>query len=256
VLAIRSPRRKFGRVSKNIGRVSGSPSPHRARIGREVSERLERNPQVKRAKTEAAQMYTYPNFLSDAECDTLIDLIQSNSRPSTLLATSDDPEYRTSSSSDLYRWSDEVRTVDLRIAELLGIPEENAETLQGQRYEVNQQFRAHCDYFHETSDYWPKMKETGGQRTWTAMAYLNDVEEGGATWFPRAGIRFKPKRGTLVIWNNMGPDGTPNYDTLHEGMRVVEGTKFIVTKWFREQAWIKDYVPTYRAGGLENASGD
>ena len=240
------------KVSKVIGRVSGSPSPKRAQIGRDVSARLEANPAVKRAKVETAQIYTYPGFLSDAECDTLIALIDTNSRPSTLLATSEDPEYRTSDSSDLYRWSEDVFAIDERIAKLLGIPSENAETLQGQRYAPNQQFRAHCDYFHENSGYWQRMLETGGQRTWTAMAYLNDVEEGGATWFPRAGIRFKPRRGLLVIWNNMMPDGTPNYDTLHEGTRVVEGTKYIVTKWFREEAWIKGYVQTYLSG-VENA---
>ena len=238
-------------LSKAVAKISGGPSPLRARIGREVAARLEANPNVRRAKTDAAQMYTYPDFLSDAECDALIALIDSNSRPSTLLAMSNDPEYRTSDSSDLYRWCDEVWTVDQRIAELLGIPGENAETLQGQRYAVDQQFRAHCDYFHESSAYWPKMKETGGQRTWTAMAYLNDVPEGGATWFPRAGIRFKPRRRLLVIWNNMLPDGSPNYDTLHEGMRVIEGTKYIVTKWFRENTWIREQIPTYRSQEIE-----
>ncbi|WP_448664814.1 2OG-Fe(II) oxygenase [Sphingomonas sp. CJ20] len=243
-------------MSKNIGKISGSASPARAKIGRDVAARLDANPAVRRAKVEGAQMYTYPDFLSDAECDTLIRLIDSNSRPSTLLATSEDPEYRTSSSSDLYRWDESIWTIDQRIANLLGIPGENAETLQGQRYAMNQQFRAHCDYFHETSDYWPRMVETGGQRTWTAMAYLNDVPEGGATWFPRAGIRFKPKRRLLVIWNNMAPDGTPNYETLHEGMRVLEGTKYIVTKWFRERAWIRDIIPTYTSPGVETAKAE
>jgi prolyl 4-hydroxylase len=46
----------------------------------------------------------------------------------------------------------------------------------------------------------------------------------------------------------MGPDGKPNYDTLHEGMRVIEGTKYIVTKWFRENAWMRGHIPTYHAG--------
>lgn len=247
-LAIRRARRELPRVSKIIGRVSGSPSPKRAQIGRDVAARLDANPHVRRAKVETAQIYTYPDFLNDTECDTLIALIDSNSRPSTLLATSDDPEYRTSDSSDLYRWSQDVFAIDERIAGLLGIPSENAETLQGQRYAPNQQFRAHCDYFHEKSGYWQRMLETGGQRTWTAMAYLNDVEEGGATWFPRAGIRFKPKRGLLLIWNNMMPDGTPNYDTLHEGTRVIDGTKYIVTKWFREEAWIRGHIQTYLPG--------
>ncbi|KTF67320.1 2OG-Fe(II) oxygenase [Sphingomonas sp. HT-1] len=238
-------------MSKTNGNSKGSASPERARIGREVAARLEANPNVRRAKVDLAQVYTYPGFLSDGDCDTLISLIDSNSRPSTLLATTQDPEYRTSDSSDLYRWAPEVQAIDDRIAHLLGIPPENAETMQGQRYALNQQFRAHCDYFHETSSYWDTIVETGGQRTWTAMAYLNDVEEGGATWFPRAGIRFKPKRGLLVMWNNMTADGSPNYDTLHEGMRVVEGTKYIITKWFREAAWVRAAIPTYRSGVVD-----
>jgi prolyl 4-hydroxylase len=43
----------------------------------------------------------------------------------------------------------------------------------------------------------------------------------------------------------MQPDGTPNYDTLHEGMRVIEGTKYIITKWFRERDWVRTSFPTY-----------
>nr|WP_184090698.1 2OG-Fe(II) oxygenase [Sphingomonas xinjiangensis] len=231
--------------------MSGGPSPVRAKVGREVAARLGANPNVKRVKVDAAQMYTYEHFLSEDECDTLVALIDEKARPSTLLAVTDDPEYRTSDSSDLHRWSEEVYAIDLRIAELLGIPEEHAETMQGQRYSPGQQFRAHCDYFHENSHYWEKMKESGGQRTWTAMAYLNQVEEGGATWFPRAGIRFKPKSGMLVIWNNMAPDGSPNYDTIHEGMRVMEGTKYIITKWFREEPWIRGPIPTFLAAAKQ-----
>ena len=235
-------------MTKNQGRVSGAPSPARARIGRDVAARLEANPNVARARTDAAQMYTYPGFLSDAECTLLIELIDAAARPSTLLASHGDPDYRTSDSTDLDRWSDAVWPIDDRVAELLGVPPANAETMQGQRYAPGQQFRAHCDYFHESAEYWERMVELGGQRTWTAMAYLNDVEEGGATWFPRAGVRFKPKKGLMVIWNNLCPDGSPNYDTLHEGMRVMEGSKYIITKWFRENAWIRGHVPTYRAG--------
>lgn len=221
----------------------------RAKIGRDVGARLAANPFVKRAPIQAAEVYYFPNYLSDAECETLIRLIDSNRRPSTLLATHDDPEFRTSESCDLDRWSEEVQPIDERIASLLGIPPEYGETLQGQRYAPGQQFRAHCDYFHETEAYWPAMQTQGGQRTWTAMAYLNPVDEGGATWFPRAGIRIAPKKGMLVIWNNMNADGTPNYDTMHEGMRVIEGTKYIVTKWFRENPWIKGSFSSYYSGG-------
>src|SRR3546814_7418310 len=74
------------------------------------------------------------------------------------------------------------------------------------------------------------------------MIYLNDVAEGGATWFPTAGIRVAPKRGLLLAWNNMKPDGTPNEMTLHEGMPVEKGVKYIITKWFREASRSEEHT--------------
>jgi prolyl 4-hydroxylase len=35
----------------------------------------------------------------------------------------------------------------------------------------------------------------------------------------------------------MAADGAPNPQTLHEGTSVVEGVKYIITKWFRESPW-------------------
>lgn len=200
---------------------------------------------MRRAKVDAAQVYYHPEFLNDAECNRLIRMIDANRRPSTLLAQSQDPNFRTSESCDLDRWSPDVQPIDERMAVLLGIPPENGETMQGQRYAPGQQFRAHYDWFNEAQDYWPAMKASGGQRIWTAMIYLNDVEEGGATWFPQAGVRVAPKRGLLLAWNNMKPDGSPNIGTLHEGTPVVKGVKYIITKWFREHTWIHTPVQTY-----------
>ena len=165
-------------------------------------------------------------------------MIDRGRRPSTLLTDKGSGPNRTSESCDMDRYSPEVRPIDEMIATALGIAPEYGETLQGQRYAPTQHFRTHHDYFHEGESYWPKMQAGGGQRTWTAMIYLNEVEEGGATWFPQAGIRAAPRRGMLLTWNNMEPDGRPNTKTLHEGIPVVEGVKYIVTKWFREQPWV------------------
>lgn len=217
----------------------------RARLGQTVTARVEANPAMRRAAVDAAQIYYHPDFLTGGDCDTLIRLIDANRRPSTLLSQSDDPNFRTSESCDLDRWAPEVRPIDERMAHLLGIPPENGETMQGQRYAPGQQFRAHFDWFNEQQDYWPAMKASGGQRTWTTMIYLNDVEEGGATWFPQAGVRVAPRQGLLLAWNNMKPDGTPNTGTLHEGTPVVQGVKYVITKWFREHAWVRTAIRTY-----------
>ena len=215
-------------------------SPVRRLFGETVSLRLANNPAVKRAKVDTAHIYHYPDFLDAAMCTRLCKLIDANRRRSTVLAAETVQEFRTSESCDMDRWSPEVRPTDEAIADLLGIDPVHGETMQGQRYAVGQHFRAHFDYFNEKQPYWPKMIETGGQRTWTAMIYLNTVEEGGATWFPQIGIKVAPKRGLLLAWNNMNPDGSRNDQTLHEGMPVVKGTKYIVTKWFREGNWIRE----------------
>lgn len=216
---------------------AGTPSKVREAYGRDVAARLEANPGIKRAKIDAAQVYYFQNFLTPEECDQLMGVIDANRRPSTLLTTSSDPYFRTSESCDMDRFSPQVQPIDERIADLLGIAYRHGETMQGQRYAPGQQFRAHHDYFHEDQPYWQQMEREGGQRTWTAMIYLNAVDEGGATWFPQAGIRVPPRPGLLLTWNNMQPDGSPNPLTLHEGMAVTAGTKYIVTKWFRERPW-------------------
>jgi prolyl 4-hydroxylase len=217
----------------------GQGSRTRQMFGSSVAERLDANPAVKRAKVTTAQVYYHPDFVTDAECESLCRLIDAGRRPSTLLSESPDKQFRTSESCDMNRFAPDVQPIDERIADLLGIDPPHGETMQGQRYAPGQQFRAHHDYFHEDQPYWPRMKAEGGQRTWTAMIYLSEVEEGGATWFPQAGIRIPPRKRLLLTWNNMKEDGSPNTLTLHEGMAVQKGVKYIVTKWFREGHWFK-----------------
>jgi len=214
-------------------------SPLRAQVGAQVGQRLAANPAAQQVVIPGVQVYYVEDFLDAATCKRLIGLIDANRRPSTLLTDNPDENYRTSESCDMDRWSPDVRPIDEGIAGLLGLEPLYGETMQGQRYAPGQQFRAHHDYFFQTESYWERVTQDGGQRTWTAMIYLNTVEEGGATWFPQAGIRIAPKRGLLLAWNNMSADGSPNQLTLHEGMPVISGVKYVITKWFREGPWIK-----------------
>ncbi|HVF94714.1 MAG TPA: 2OG-Fe(II) oxygenase [Sphingomonas sp.] len=216
-----------------------APSKLRRQIGLDVSRRLAAAPQAKRMPTDAAEIYQIADFLTAAQCDRLIATIEADRRPSTLLSDRAGTGFRTSESCDMERWSPDIRPIDEAIATLLGIDPAHGETMQGQRYAPGQQFRTHHDYFHARESYWERMRTSGGQRTWTAMIYLNDVADGGATWFPQAGVRVAPRRGLLLTWNNMKPDGSPNERTIHEGTAVGAGVKYIVTKWFRESPWLK-----------------
>ena len=69
------------------------------------------------------------------------------------------------------------------------------------------------------------------------MICLHAPREGGETDFPKLGLQFRPRVGTLLVWNNMTPDGRPNPKTLHAGMPVKRGIKHIITKWYRQEPW-------------------
>lgn len=66
------------------------------------------------------------------------------------------------------------------------------------------------------------------------MVYLNTVELGGETVFPLLGRAFTPVACLALVWNNLHPDGSPNHTTLHEALPVLQGRKYVITKWFRQ----------------------
>ena len=203
-----------------------------------VADRLRASPGVQVVEGAGLDLFVRQNFVTPVECAALIAVIDSNRRPSTVLATvlatDVDPTFRTSESCDLDRCDQLVSRIDRRVAGFLGLDERQGETLQGQRYAVGQQFKAHHDWF--DLDYWTDEHRRGGQRTWTAMIYLDEPVAGGETWFSAAGLKVTPTTGMLVTWNNIGPDGSLQ-SALHESLPVIAGVKTIVTKWFREREW-------------------
>ena len=208
-----------------------------AAIGRTTAAGLARHPQVQHVAGQGLDLYVYQDFLSAQECDGLIAMIEANRRPSTLLSVGYDPAFRTSESCDLDRWNPFVEAIDRRICDLMSMKPRQGETLQGQRYAVGQLFKAHHDYFPVDQPYWLEEKKRGGQRSWTAMIYLDEPASGGETWFSAAGLKVSPRTAMLLAWNNMDRRGAPNGQALHESLPVTVGVKTIVTKWFRERYW-------------------
>jgi prolyl 4-hydroxylase len=188
-----------------------------------------------RFDTELMQLYTIERFLDDATCDELCEVVDRNLRRSTVTLVSE-PGYRSSRTSDLGLLdAPVVARVDLQIARMLGIRLAYSEVIQGQRYDVGEEFREHTDYFEPGTPEHREHAGARGNRTWTFMVYLNDVAAGGATRFLALDHDFVPVKGNAVVWNNLWPDGTVNPNTLHAGMPVTTGHKVIITKWFRER---------------------
>jgi prolyl 4-hydroxylase len=212
----------------------------RAGVGRRVGEKLDTTPGVWRLSASPerpVQLYLKGNFLTLEECNGLCHQIDAGNYPSPLYDKDKYEGARTSHSCNLNVYDPLVSEVESRIADLLGMDKAWAEPLQGQRYEVGQQFQQHSDFFYIDQPYWPEYESHGGQRTWTAMAYLNQPGGGGATEFPYLDLSVMPQLGRLLIWNNMALDGSPNPWTLHAGRPVAAGTKYIITKWFRERTF-------------------
>ncbi|HEY9793794.1 MAG TPA: cupin-like domain-containing protein [Candidatus Obscuribacterales bacterium] len=191
------------------------------------------HPKAKQIESPLVQLVTIDNFLSDEECDRLMDLVNDRLRPST--TTRETPGYRTSYTCDLSLVGDDfVKFIDCKIAAALGISPSHSEGIQAQTYDVGQEFKQHTDWFEPGTDEYRECAADRGNRTWTFMIYLMDTAKGGGTRFVNLDQTMFPKKGKAVVWNNLYADGTPNPDTLHCGMPVKKGKKAIITKWFRE----------------------
>ncbi|WP_443027756.1 prolyl hydroxylase family protein [Sphingopyxis sp. MWB1] len=202
-----------------------------------TADRLARLPGIRRAPTPRLQQFTLPGFLDVDLCEALIERIDRDVHPSTIADPNGDTAFRTSTTCDLDHRDPLVAALNVRLHDITGIPLPYGEPMQGQRYDVGQEFKAHTDYFDPAGSDWQTYCAIPGQRSWTLMIYLNEPPAGGATRFLATGKMHKPEQGKLLAWNNVNPDGTPNADTLHHGMKVRKGRKYIITKWFRERPW-------------------
>ncbi|TIX51877.1 prolyl hydroxylase family protein [Alteraurantiacibacter aquimixticola] len=211
--------------------------PRLRRVGAEVRERLAANPAVWQVPTDKAEIYAVADFIKPEECDRLIAMIDDVAKPSTVFDIDYSEGYRTSYSGDVDPTDPFIRKLNRRLNDLMGVYPEWGETIQGQRYLPGQEFKPHHDWFHPNTSYWDFEMGRGGQRAYTAMAFLNDVEEGGTTDFTDLEMSIEPKPGALLLWNNADKDGLPNPHTIHAGRPVVKGVKYIFTKWYRAQKW-------------------
>ncbi len=170
------------------------------------------------------------NVLSDEECDELIRLSKDKMKRSKIGTTREVNEQRTSSSSFIEESENAIVTrVEKRISTVMNIPIEHGEGIQILQYTPGQEYKAHFDFFSSTS------KAANNNRISTLVMYLNDVEEGGETFFPKLNFTVTPKKGMAVYFEYFYNDQTLNELTLHGGAPVITGEKWVATQWMRKQ---------------------
>ena len=137
-----------------------------------VRERLAANPEAYKIETDKAELFAIGDFLTPEECQRLCVMVDDTARPSSLHEIAYDSGFRTSYSGDLNPHNSFVKDISKRIDQVLGVNAIVGEPIQGQRYEIGQEFKPHNDWFYTSEKYWLDERKRGGQRCWTAMAWL------------------------------------------------------------------------------------
>jgi len=170
------------------------------------------------------------NVLSHEECDELIRLSKDKLQRSKIGSTHDVNELRTSSSMFFQESENEiVARVEKRVSTIMNIPIEHGEGMQILQYTPGQEYKAHHDFFSSTS------QAAKNNRISTLIMYLNDVEQGGETFFPKLNLSVTPKKGMAVYFEYFYNDQDLNELTLHGGAPVITGEKWVATQWMRKQ---------------------
>ncbi|KAJ4963802.1 hypothetical protein NE237_023741 [Protea cynaroides] len=194
----------------------------------------------------------FPKFATVEQCQGIIKMAKSKLSPSTLaLRKGETMEntkgIRTSSGTFISASEDKSGILDIiehKIARVTMIPRSHGEAFNILRYEIGQRYNSHYDAF-DPAEYGPQKS----QRVASFLLYLSDVKEGGETMFPFEngfmdfnydykeciGLKVKPRQGDGLLFYSLFPNGTTDLTSLHGSCPVIEGEKWVATKWIRNQ---------------------
>ena len=183
-------------------------------------------------------IYVVDDFISEDECQEFINCSKDKLQPATVVGL--DNEQKLTDRTNEFAWlehhaNESIHEVSKRLSILVQMPIRNAEMFQVVHYESGTEYKPHFDSFDQSTELGKKYWEPGGQRMITALIYLNDVKDGGATYFPELNISINPKKGNVLIFHNTISETTNiNPRSLHAGMPVSSGEKWAANLWFRE----------------------
>ena len=180
-----------------------------------------------------------PNFLSQEECNRLIELSINNLSQSKLFKESDveDISMRKSKQAWLTDQEDSMlETISERIAQRTNTNITDQESYQVVRYDKDGFYKPHYDACNlKAGDDCERMNLGRGPRYLTFLMYLNDDFEGGGTFFPELNRTVKPETGKAVIFHNVDVDGHVLPKSMHGGEKIVNGEKWIANKWIHRK---------------------
>jgi prolyl 4-hydroxylase len=120
-----------------------------------------------------------------------------------------------------------VHFLNRRLAAVTGTAVEAGEPLHMLCYAPGEEYKPHHD----------AVPGGGNQRMWTVLVYLNDGYSGGATRFGLIGVEFRGAVGDALIFRNADEAGNGDPATLHAGLPVTDGVKWLATRWIRSRPY-------------------
>ncbi len=185
------------------------------------------------------EIYLAENFLTDAECNHIIEKARPTLSRSTVVDRNSSKgvvdKNRTSLGSSLSDGGDQViQNIRNRVETITMIPYRNGEGLQVLNYGVGAEYKPHYDYFDAKTEGGKSHLKRGGQRVATILLYLNTPEKGGETIFPNAPLHVRPVKGRALLFYDVTDQGKPDSKSLHGGAPVIAGEKWIANLWLRE----------------------
>ena len=121
-----------------------------------------------------------------------------------------------------------VEQVMKKIKETFSLETDDLTKVQIQKYSKNQKYKSHFDAFSKKY----LQQESGSQRKLSFILYLNEVLEGGETFFPFMDLKVQPLKGSLLVFQNcFGDTDYVHPKSLHESKPVLNGEKYILNFW-------------------------
>jgi prolyl 4-hydroxylase len=170
------------------------------------------------------------NFCTPDEAQQVIELARNKLAPRGVIINQKPVLFATRTSETATVFDDthqDPRVLSLlyRGAMLMGVPFDFIDPVSVTRYKDGEKFESHFDF------------SVGflGDRAYTLLIYLNDLEEGqgGETVFEDLNFAVRPRRGRAIAWTNKNPDGTVHRETRHSARPVHGAEKWVIQLWFR-----------------------
>lgn len=183
----------------------------------------------------------FPEFLSDAICDWLIDSARGRLVRALVYDVVNKVDVagdtRTNSAANFNIMDADLvhLAVQARIAAACGQPVAHMEPPAVLHYAVGETIGDHYDFIDPEQPGFAEEVRARGTRVLTFLVYLNADYEAGETVFPRLALSHAGRRGEGMYFVNTLADGQADIRTLHNGKPPTRGEKWIFSQFVRNR---------------------